>query len=365
MIGRFAVDPRALTGTGETGHALRNQNSRLARTIMEFGVLNLMGERDQRELVEALREQINALGYDFWTKVLRALASEGPGVMWATPPRQKSTRDYLESGKLDELRGLVELVIVDGDHSRVPGLDASLADSLYDTAGYANVDNSLELVLPSAVDECRTLYSLREMRKETVIQPGVSNGDLWASYFSPLARTSTRVDLFDKFFFSGLMPRRSLDYLLWILNSLDRDLPPTAEVNIYAYSGQQVARESKDRSARAFDIADIAKALRQLSRWNRPGRLNVFLCERMDHDRHMRFNCGHAFMSQAGFDHLRFDGDRRLRNRFSYAYVAPGKSLETRIAVENDVRNLVRQRRQASRWVLKSKKGGLEEAALL
>lgn len=349
MIGRFAVDPRALAGSSETGPSLRSHYSRLARIILEFGTLHLMGEKDKCELEKALREQAAALGYDFWTKLHKALASQGPGVLWAEPPRQSSTRDYCESGELDELGKCVDLLVVD-NRSRIPGLDSYLAEALYEIDQFAQYNDALEVTLPNAIDDCETITSLRSLREEHIIEAGTARDEIWADYFSPLASISTKVTIFDKFFFSGVLPWRKSEYLLWILNCLDDDLPPGATVDIYAYPGDKLNERYK------FGVEEIGKTLRNLKRWKR--QLNLFLTDQLDHDRHMRFSCGHAVKSDGGFDHLRFHPDGRLRDPFSYSYLKPGRSLDQRTEVEE------RAKGSAQLWVLESKLARFEEVPI-
>ena len=90
----------------------------------------------------------------------------------------------------------------------------------------------------------------------------------------PFTRVSSEVNIFDRFLFSGLIKRRGFNgsdsLLRWLLRSLDRDLPPDAVVNLFARSGDRVARENHDQTAMPYSVADISAAVKR-SGWQRDG----------------------------------------------------------------------------------------------
>ena len=354
MIARCAIDPSAIDAGG-TGPAARNQSSRLTRNILDFGVLSLGCEKDGQELTQAADRAQAELGIDFWNPLLRDLSMRG-GIAYAEPQRDQSTHDCCVAGDLEALSGWADLAIIAGEPPRMPNLDDHLEEALYNLDGFAQVTEAFELTTPDGFDECETISKLRELRRETVIEALTTRDEIWANFFAPLARVSTEVNIFDRYFLSGLSFRPPrVDYLLWLLNSLDRDLPKKASINIYAYTGKKLAGDSKRPGAHDYRIDEIAEALRQLHKWNRPQQLNLYLAAKLDHDRHIRFSCGHAIMSQGGFDHLRFNADNRLTEEFSYAHVPPGPSLDKRAHKEEEAKG------GGEHWVLKSKKGGFEE----
>ncbi|MCW3159471.1 hypothetical protein [Micropruina sonneratiae] len=357
MIGRFALDPRALAVPNGGGAAFLTQNRRLARVIEAFGVLSLMGEKDQRELTQAILDQANTLGYDLWSTVLSSLNDRAHGVVRIKPSRDLSTQDYCALGDLEGFSGCADLVVVDGA-SRIPGLGTLLEQVLYNEDEFVQINDNLELTLPSAIDECETITSLRTLREATVIQAGTNRTEIWARYFSPLARLSTEVSISDRYLFSGLLVRRQLpesaEYLIWLLDSLDRDLPPSAKVSIYAYNGAKLAKDSTKKEAEPFGIEEVAKVLRRLNHWNRPGQLHVFLTDTLSHPRTINFNCGHALRADAGFDHFKFKDDGLISD-LEYNYVGPGPGMRR---IESSLSSAESKARQ---WVLKSKKAGFEE----
>lgn len=372
MIGRFALDPRALASPEDAGSEARgpsflNQNRRLARTIRDFGLLNVMGNQDKEDLNTAILAQAVTLGYDVWSLLLAALDEEqGQGVLWAEPRRERSTRDYCESGDLDELRRCVDVVVVDdGSRSRVPRIDSHLAEALYDIDGFVQVSEGFELVVPGAIDECETINSIRGRRRETVIPKRTTREEIWTNYFRPFARVSKEVHIFDRYLFAGLMPSQpktpggppdkplGINHVLWLLNSLDRDLRSDATIHIYAYTGKKLAEVNKLDPAEAFTMKRVAEILGGLKKWNRPRQLNLYLSDsNINHDRHIRFSCGHALMLQAGFDRFRWDP---LSAAVGYAHVPPGESVDARQRAESAAKQA------AQHWVLKSTDNGFEE----
>ncbi|MFD1506072.1 hypothetical protein FE374_18285 [Georgenia yuyongxinii] len=359
MITRIAFDALALQPA--TGGALeqRLQSRRLAETVREFGLLSLLGEHDARELLTVLERLAESLGYDFWRPLIRALANGGPDVLRACPPNHASTRELLKSGDLDGLRSNADLVVVNSTGGPVSGLTGAQITSLYELAGFADAGGNLELALANAADQCNTVTSIKRLRSETVIPRGTPSTTLWETYFSPLARVSSEVNIFDRYLFSGLhrTGRQRADYLLWLLNALDRNLPQAASVNLFACSGQEVLRKStRSHPTNPYTVHDISATLRHLDLWNRPGRLHLYLFDDLHHDRHIRFGCGSAVMPQQGFDQLSFPRGTLAKN-FSYTFVSGGQSLSARADEE------ARARRSGRHWVLRSKRGGFEAVA--
>lgn len=343
MIGNIAIDSRALR-VAVSSSDIRVQR-RLAAIIHEYGRLGLTGAKDRQELVAAMRAQAQSIGVDFWGPLLRAMGSQGVGVFEAEPPQADSTRDYCHGGHYDALGELVQLVVVSGDASDTAGLDSSQAAALHGVDGITQVDNRLELALADAVDQSAMIAGVKEVRQESVIPQGTSAGDIWGRYFGPLAQASTEVNIFDRYLFSGLAKSAGMPYLIWVLNDLNRTLPPTAPINIYALTGQTIAATSHRATAKAYEITDIATELRNVDAWASERPIRVYLADRLDHDRHIRFSSGHAVLSQAGFDKLSLDNGV-LRDPFGYTYVPSGASLDRRAIVE------AAARKSAARWTL-------------
>lgn len=340
MIGRFAIDADALGLPNGGSLGARLEHKRLAECVLEYGLLGLLGPKDAKDLCAAMRGLADQLGYDFWRPLIRAIDSSGPGVFRAHPPHDRSVHDYTLAGDLEQLQTVVDLIAL-GASDRAPGLTPAVATALYDEHGHASFANGPEVALSSAVDQSETVHHLKALHRETVIPAGSLRDAVWDTYFRPLARVSTEVNIFDRFLFSGLVKRRGFNgsdsLLRWLLRSLDRDLPPGATVNLFARSGDRVARENHDQSAKPYSVADISAAVKRCG-WQRNGRLHLYIDDALHHDRHVRFSCGHAIMPQGGFDQLRFR-DGALLKPFSYAYVPPGDGLNRRADEEAKARS--------------------------
>lgn len=347
MIRRFSIDARALEVEPEDGLRARVQNKRLAECIREYGSIKVLGVRDAEELRTAMRSQSNALGYDFWRPLMVALSSSGFDADSRGAHDSASTRESCERGQFDRLEQATDVVVVDGASASTAGLTDYEAFALYETEGHTRHGSRLELAVAGAVDQTETVQWLRRLRSETIIPAGTHRDDVWSEYLGALAQSSSEVNIYDKFLFSGLIHREnnqpSTEYLNWLLRNLDRALPRRASINLYALTGRRVARDNRDPSARPYTTGTIAKAIRGLKGFDRDGRLRVVLWDGLDHDRHIRFSSGHALMAQAGFDHLKFDpGSGTLTNPFSYAYVARGYSLDERARLEVQARESAR-----------------------
>ncbi|WP_157514964.1 hypothetical protein [Nocardioides sp. J54] len=362
MITRIALDSHSLNHGPGNALDQRLQSQRLAATVRDYGLLSLLGEHDAAELKTVLEQQAVSLGYDFWRPLLRSLADGGQGILTATPASEQSTHDLCQQGDLNRLRAMADLVVVDGRGDRIPGLSPTQVASLYETSGYVDGGGGAgpELALATAADQCSSVQGVKRLRRETVIPKDTSESVLWSTYFSSLGRVSTEVNIFDRYLFSGLIRtdrRRRTDvrYLQWFLNSLDRDLPSRSTVNLFAWTGQKVADTHRDPTARPYSVDDIANAIRGLDRWDRPGRLHLYLWDGLHHDRHLRFSSGHAIMPQQGLDQLQFRQGQLTKN-FSYSFVPSGPSLTARADEES------RARARGAHWVHKSKKHGFAGA---
>lgn len=360
MIGRFAIDADALSLPNGAGLGARIEHKRLAESVLEYGLLGVLGPSDADKLSAAMERLAGQLGYDFWRPLMRAIDSAGPGVFRARPPHNRSVHDYAVAGDLEQLRAVVDLLVLADSSDRTPGLTPTVERALYDDDGFASFANGPELALASAVDQSQTVHRVKALQRETIIPAGTLRNAVWDTYFRPLARVSTEVNIFDRFLFSGLLKTSKFNgnasLLLWLLSSLDRDLPRSATVNLFARSGDRVAAENHDKTAQPYSVGNISDAVKKLRGWKRDGRLHLYLDDSLDHDRHFRFSCGHAIMSQGGFDRLRFNREGALLKPFSYAHVPPGDGLDQRAAVE------AKARMNGSHWILKAKATGFEPA---
>lgn len=360
MITRIALDSRALNHGPGNPLDQRLQSQRLAETIRDYGLLSLLGAHDAADLKTVLGELAASLGYDFWRPLLRSLTDGGQGILTATPASEQSTHDLCQQGDLDRLRAIADLVVIDGHGAPIPGLSPTQVASLYESSGYVDGGGGPELALATAADQCSSVQSVKRLRRETVIPKGTSDSVLWSTYFSSLARVSTEVNIFDRYLFSGLVrtgsrPLTDVQYLQWFLNSLDRDLPSRATVNLFAWTGQKVAKTHRDKSAQPYTVDDIAGAIGGLERWNWPDRLHLYLWDGLHHDRHVRFSSGHAIMPQQGLDQFKFR-EGQLAKNFSYSFVPSGPSLTARAHEE------ARARAGGVHWVHKSEKHGFTSA---
>ena len=341
MIGRFAIDADALRLPDGAGLGARLEHKRLAETVLECGLLGVLGPTDADALGGALKRLADQLGYDFWRPLMRAIDSAGSGVFRADPPHGRSVHDYTMAGELEQLQPVIDLLVLGSAGDRAPGLAPTIERALYDDHGCASFAEGPEVALSSAIDQSETVHRLKALHRETVIPAGVLRNAVWDTYFRPLARVSSEVNIFDRFLFSGLIKRRGFNgsdsLLRWLLRSLDRDLPPDAVVNLFARSGDRVARENHDQTAMPYSVADISAAVKR-SGWQRDGQLHLYIDDALHHDRHLRFSCGHAIMPQGGLDQLRFR-DGALVKPFSYAYVPPGDGLNRRADEEAKARS--------------------------
>lgn len=363
MIGAVAIDSQALTRNDGDARAFRIQNQRLSSFLSMYATLTVLGEQDARELIGALRAQADDLGYDFWGSLLRAIELGGTGVHRIRPQLPKSTREYGETGLPVELTKLVDLLVI-GEPTIADSWGLTEAqDRTIKEYGFTRVDATLELTVPASIDQCSTAMDLEALRNEVTKPAGASREKTWSQIFRPLVGVSTEVNIFDRYMFSGLLElnvsgrrkKRGIDHLIWILNRLDEELPKTAEVNLFALVGEPVARDNRDPTAKAYEVGDIAAALGRLEAWNRPGALHLYLATFLDHERHMRFNNA-AVKLTAGLDRFAADHNGLLRRPLEYAYVGPGESLDSRVKFEGAARDT------AQHWVLRSKKGGFEQA---
>ena len=340
MIGRFAIDADALGLPNGGSLGARLEHKRLAECVLEYGLLGVLGPEDAKDLCAAMGGLADQLGYDFWRPLMRAIDSSGPGVFRAQPPHDMSLHDYTLAGDLEQLQTVVDLLVL-GASDRAPGLTPTVARALYDDHGHASFANGPEVALSSAVDQSETVHRLKALHRETIIPAGTLRSTIWDTYFRPLARVSTEVNIFDRFLFSGLVKTSKFNgnpsLLTWLLDSLDRDLPRNATVNLFARSGDRVAGENHDKTAQPYSVGDISDAVKKSRRWKRNGRLHLYIDDALHHDRHVRFSCGHAIMPQGGFDQLRFK-EGALLKPFSYAYVPPGDGLNRRADEEAKAR---------------------------
>lgn len=368
MIGRFAIDAHALGLPDGGSLGARLEHKRLAECILEFGLLRALGPKDRKDLHIAMKGLADQLGYDFWTPLILAIDSVGAGGPQAAQPSDRSVpdppdrsvHDYVVASELEELQPLIDLVILGASGQRAPGLAPEIEQALYDDHGCASFAKGPELALTSAVDQSETVNRLKAIHRETMIPEGTLDTEIWDTYFRPLAQASTEVNIFDRYLFSGLIrtkQRRRTDvrYLQWFFNSLDRDLPSRATVNLFAFTGQKVADTNRDPNARPYSVVDIAEVIRGLDRWDRPGRLHLYLWDGLHHDRHLRFSSGHVIMPQQGLDQLQFP-EGQLAKKFSYSFVPSGPSLTARVDEES------RARAKGKHWKHKSKKNGFAGA---
>lgn len=342
MIGRFAIDSGALSLPNGGSLDARLAHRRLAECVLEYGLLGVLGRRDADELRRAMKRLADELGYDFWRPLMRAIDSAGPGVFRASPTHQRSVHDYTMAGDLEQLQAVIDILVLGNSGDHAPGLTPTAERSLYQDHGYASFAHGPEIALSSAVDQSETVRRLKSLHRETVIPAGMLRNAVWDNYFRPLARVSTEVNIFDRFLFSGLVKTSkfngSASLLIWLLDSLDRDLPRNATVNLFARSGDRVAGEHRDKTAQPYSVSDISESVKKSRRWSRNGRIHLYIDDALHHDRHVRFSCGHAIMPQGGFDQLRFR-EGALLKPFSYAYVPPGAGLNRRADEEAKARS--------------------------
>ena len=177
-----------------------------------------------------------------------------------------------------------------------------------------------------------------------------------------LARVSTEVNIFDRYLFSGLIttkdrPGTDVNYLQWFLNSLDRDLPKTATINLFACTGQKLANDSRGETAQPYTIDDIATALRGLDRWDRPGRLHLHLWDHLAGDRSppslRTRTCDQAPPSRLRSAEVLLR-KVKLEKKFRYSFVPKGPSLTDLSDVEGAARKF------GSHWVHLSKEDGFD-----
>lgn len=358
MIGRFAIDSRALSEPDGEASDARRDARRLAKHIHRYGLLAVLGPEDETELRAALRTQL-AAGYDFWGPMLRALNSGGSAVSRAKPPLAGSARSQCEAGALGMIAPNAELLIVGESDSKPIGLTSSQDQALYDGDGVAPYDQGLELARAGRIDDSRTIERLEDLQKRASIPTGTPWDTAWDDYFAPLARVSREVNVFDRYLFSGLKydkrkTGRKIEYLARLLQALDRDLPPKSTVNLFALNGEELKKNSP--SAQLFTIDTIGEVLTRVRVRPREGRLHVYLSRHLDHDRHIRFSCGHAIKSGAGFDHLTFDDDGCLTQPFTYSHLRPGNDVDERAAYEEAARQI------AEHWVFMSQREGFIRA---
>lgn len=365
MIAKIALDHRALESPPQPELGDRASARRLAETILTFGRIMRTGEKDLAEFEQAVRALSNHLGVDFWGPVLRAMNDQGLPVCRLEPQMSKSTGDLCADGTMLELEGLVDLIVAGERAQRSPNLSSDQIVALYERDGFTRLHDSLEVALPDAIDQCSTVVRLKKLREAGVIK-AQTNREAIREFCAPLAEASTEVNVFDRYLFSGLKKWRrrwgqweqqdpSAPYLLWLLNSLDKHLPSSAVINLFGLTGEAVDRSKPPGVRTQYTIGDIGACLKGLERWNRPEKLNVFLVDRLDHDRHLRFSCGHAIKADAGFDRLKFDNKGLLTVDFTYGHVDDLQTLNTRVEKEDEARRL------GDQWTLASKRKGFRK----
>lgn len=337
MITNLAIDAGALGIRNIPSPESRGTSRRLADTVATYGVLHFLSQEDSEGFRRAAKAQAQALGYDFWSPVLKALDSLGR----LPDPRDSnatSLQKRLLAGDFDYLKDLLDLVVV-GDSTKVTGLNRDLERDLYETTGSAIHESGVELTLASTIDHTRTIERLMLRRTEPAIPKGMTADDAWAQYFKPFTRISSFVTVSDRYLFSSLVSysggRRSNAYLEWLFNSLVRDLPTKSAIKVIAMTGESLTRDK--RGAKPYTEGEVISFLESALGHRTDLTISLYLTQKMEHDRYIRFGCKNAVAPTSGFDKFEFDSDGALKDSVRFTLYNEGPELSRIADIEQTV----------------------------
>lgn len=320
ILARIGIDADSLLDFASPDRSSTNAHKSLTRALAEVGVLETIGNDDDRALFDAIGRLSPDAG-KLWRETLAEL-DRGFRVRRGTG--RGTTRNALRdpAGMPASLLELMDLIVaseVSADRHGVPT-----------SPGYSRRDGEPELSLADSVEHCDTISAVRQLRSEGHFAQGSLRTDIEDTLLAPLAALSTHVTLLDRFFLAHALDPKAgdRDHLEWLVHSLEASIRPNSSLRLLCELPESVSRAvSEQKKLEKNRIQDEARRKRhEVNQMYRD--VEAKLCARIEpllgcglttvdvvlarwpwgkdrpHNRHARFNCSMAIGCHEGFDQL-------------------------------------------------------------